>query len=239
MERAGPLPTALGRSIFRKFGIDIPADLWPLEELDEHLKLRYAVVDESDRELAAGRDIAILGQEFVGERESQAFAKARLSWEKSGLTGWDFGDLPERITLTAGGHNAPVAFPALFVSDAGIGIRLFRSEPEARSAHRRGIKALLALRFRDEIRHLRKALSPAGDLKLWAAAFGGVKALENALAEKVMHDLFEADCRTAAAFAALAERVRPQILPRGQEVLQKAGPPIKALYECSTLLQNS
>ncbi len=237
MERAGPLPTALGRAIFRKFGIDIPVGLWPLEELDEHLKLRYAVVDESDRELAAGRDIAILEQDLVGERESQAFAKARLSWEKSELTGWDFGDLPERITLTAGGHNAAVAFPALFVSDAGIGIRLFRSEPEARSAHRRGIKSLLALRFRDEIRHLRKALSPTGDLKLWAAAFGGGKALENALAEKVMHDLFEADCRTAAAFAALAERIRPKLLPYGQEVLQKVGPPIKTLYECSTLLR--
>ena len=119
MERAGPLPTALGRAIFRKFGIDIPVDRWPLEELDEHLKLRYAVVDEKDRELAAGRDISILRQELVGERESQAFAKARLIWEKSGLTGWDFGDLPERITLTAGDHNAPVAFPALFCLGCG------------------------------------------------------------------------------------------------------------------------
>ncbi len=237
MERTGPLPTSLGRSIFRKFGIDIPVDRWPLEELDEHLKLRYAVVDERDRELVAGRDITILRQELVGERESQAFANARLTWEKSGLTEWDFGDLPERITLTAGSHNAPVAFPALFVSDAGIGIRLFRTEPEARSAHRRGIKSLLALYFRDELRHLRKALSPTGDLKLWAAAFGGVKALENALAGKVMHELFEADCRTAAAFATLTERIRPKLLPRGQEVLQKAGPVIKALYEVSTLLK--
>jgi ATP-dependent helicase HrpA len=204
--------------------------------LDEHLKLRYAVVDEKDRELAAGRDVAILGQELVGVRESQAFAAARLTWEKSELTGWDFGDLPERITLAAG-HNAPVAYPALFASEMGIGIRLFHSDPESRSAHRTGIRALLALRFRDEIRHLRKALSPAGDLKLWAAAFGGVKALENAMAEKVMHDLFEANCRTAAAFAALAERIRPKLFPHGQEVLQKVGPPIKALYEVSTLLR--
>ncbi len=238
MDRMGPLPTALGRSIFRKFGIEIPADRWPLEELDEHLKLRYAVVDEKGHELVAGRDIGILRQELVGERESQAFAGARLTWEKSGLTRWDFGDLPERITLTAGDHNAPIAFPALFASETGIDIRLFQSEPEARSAHRRGVRALLAVRFRDELRHLRKSLSPVtGDLKLWAAAFGGVKALENALVEKVMHDLFEADCRTAATFNALAERIRPQILPRGQEVLQTAAPLLKALYEVSTLLR--
>ena len=238
MERVGPLPTALGRAIFRKFGIDIPVDRWPLEELDEHLKLRYAVIDEKDRELAAGRDIGILRQELVGERESQALAKARLIWEKSGITGWDFGDLPVRITLTSGDRNGPVSFPALFASEAGIGIRLFHTEPDARFAHRRGVRALLAVRFRDELRHLRKALSPvAGDLKLWAAAFGGVKALENALVEKVMHDLFEADCRTATAFNAHADAVRPQILPRGQEVLQTAAPLIKALYDVSTLLR--
>jgi ATP-dependent helicase HrpA len=237
MDRLGPLPTALGRSIFRRFGIDIPADRWPLEQLDEHLKLRYAVVDEEDHELAAGRDIGILRQGFIGSGESQAIAEARAIWEKSGLTWWDFGDLPERITLTADGPNAPVAFPALFASETVIGIRLFPTEPEARSAHRLGVRALLAVRFRDELRHLRKALTPGGDLKVWAAAFGGVKALENVLVEKAMHDLFEADCRTAAAFDALAERIRPQILPRGQEILRQAEPLIKALYEVSTKLR--
>jgi ATP-dependent helicase HrpA len=171
IERAGPLPTALGRSIFRKFGIDIPVDRWLLEELDEHLKLRYAVVDEKDRELAAGRDIGILRQELVGERESQAFAEARLIWERSGLTGWDFGDLPERITLTAGDHNGPVAFPVLSVTEAGIGIQLFHAEPEALSAHRRGVRALLAVRFHGELRHLASPIS-ARRSETWAA-FGG------------------------------------------------------------------
>ncbi len=45
MTQEGPLPTALGRFIFKTYGVDIPANLWPVEELEEHLKLRYAVVD--------------------------------------------------------------------------------------------------------------------------------------------------------------------------------------------------
>ena len=127
MAQEGPLPTALGRFIYEKFGVDIPADLWPLEELDDHLKLRYAVVDGKDRELAAGRDIGILRQEFVEEKESQAFAKARRTWEKDGVTAWDFGELPRQITLTGKGFNTAVAFPALAATETGIGIRLFRS----------------------------------------------------------------------------------------------------------------
>ncbi|MHB8769656.1 MAG: ATP-dependent RNA helicase HrpA [Syntrophales bacterium] len=238
MERQGPLPTALGRAVFRKFGIDIPADRWPVDGLDEHLKLRYAVVDEGDHELAAGRDIGVLRQGFGGERETRAFAEVRRRWEKSGLTDWDFGDLPERVALTAGDGNGPVAFPGLRASETEVAIVLFRSESEARQFHRRGVRALAALRFSPELRHLHKALAPTGDLKLWAAAFGGAKALENAVAEKVMHDLFEGDCRTADAFHAHAEAVRPQILSRGQEVLRMCTPLIRVLYEVSTQLSS-
>ncbi len=52
-----------------------------------------------------------------------------------------------------------------------------------------------------------------------------------------MHDLLEADIRTEAAFNSHAERIRPQLLPRGQEVVQKIGPLIKILYDVSTLLR--
>ncbi len=234
MERQGPLPTALGRAVFRKFGIDIPADRWQMDGLEEHLRFRYAVVDEGDRELAAGRDIGVLRQEFGGEREPQAYAEARRRWEQSGLTGWDFGALPERVALTADARTGPVAFPGLCVAETDVAIVLFRSEAEARQSHRQGVRALVALRFPQELRHLHKALAPTGDLKLWAAAFGGAKALENAVAEKVMHDLFEADCRTAEAFHAHAEAVRPQILSRGHAILRMCTPLIRALYEVSS-----
>ena len=128
--------------------------------------------------------------------------------------------------------------PALAAAETGIGIRLFRSEPEAVRAHRKGVRALLALRFRDELKHLRKGIAPTADLKLWAAAFGGVKILENALVDKVLHDLFEADVRTESDFDALGEKVRPQILPRGQAVLRMAGPPLKALFEATEQLRS-
>jgi ATP-dependent helicase HrpA len=188
--------------------------------------------------LAAGRNIGILRQEFVEEKESQAFAKARRIWEKDGLTTWDFGDLPLQISLTGKGPSTAVAFPALAVTETGIGIRLFHSESEAGCAHRKGLRALLVLRFRDELKHLRKGIAPTDDLRLWAAAYGGGKILENALIDKVLHDLFETDVRTGSDFDALGERVRPQILPRGQAVLRMAGPPLKALFDTTELLRS-
>ncbi len=240
MERQGPLPTALSRFIYEKFGVDIPADRWPQEELDDHLKIRYVVMDEKERELAAGRDIGVLRQGFVQTGESRAFTEARRKWEKIGLTAWDFGDLPERVMLADGNlaPNVPVAFPGLVVEGAQIGIRLFHTESEARRAHRKGVGTLLALRFRDELRHARKSLTPAGDLKLWASAFGGAKVLETAVLDKLIHDLFEADIRTGVSFEAWAERVRSRILPLGQVIVRMAGPPLKALYEATELIRS-
>jgi ATP-dependent helicase HrpA len=237
IDRKGPLLTALGRFIYRRFGVDIPADRWPEEALKEHLKLRFAVVDGKDRVLAAGRDIAIFQQGFVAAEDSRDIAKARRKWERSGLTGWDFDDLPESIPLTGVAIHNGVAHPALVAAEGGVCIRLFRSATEARRAHPLGVRALFALKFREELRYLRKSLALSGDLKLWAAAFGGAKLLENALTEKVLHDLLEADIRTRLAFDAHAERIRPRLLLRGQEVAQLAGPLIKALYEVSTLLR--
>ncbi len=237
MPREGALLTALGRFLYERFGVNIPSDRWPLDGLEEHLKLRFSVVDGKDRELAAGRDIAILEKGFVDQEESRAFAKARKTWEKSGLTTWDFGNLPEQISLRDGGIHAPPAFPALAADETGVGIRLFRSANEALLSHRKGVRALLALRFREDLRHLRKTVAPTGDLKIWAAAFGGVKPLENALVEKVMTDLFDADVRTEADFVQHAERIRPEIMPWGISVVRLAGPPLKALYETAEQLR--
>ncbi|MBU2055617.1 MAG: ATP-dependent RNA helicase HrpA [Proteobacteria bacterium] len=237
MDREGLLLTALGRFIYRRFGVDIPGDRWPLAALNAHLKLRFAVVDDKGRELAAGRDIDVLKKGFVGAEETQVFARTRRQWERSGLTVWDFGDLPESIPLSGAGEPESVAYPGLEAAAGGIRIRLFLSASEAGCAHRQGVKALFALHFREELRHLRKGLAPAGDLKLWAAAFGGAKVLENALFEKVVYDLFSADIRTKEAFAAHAEEVRSRILLRGQEIVRMAVPPLKALYETAELLR--
>jgi ATP-dependent helicase HrpA len=237
MPREGALLTSLGRFLYERFGVNIPSDRWPLDSLEEHLKLRFSVVDGKDRELAAGRDIAILEKDFVDQEESRAFAKARKTWERSGLTMWDFGNLPERIPLREGGIHALPAFPALAADETGVGIRLFRSANEALLSHRKGVSALLALLFRDDLKHLRKTVAPAGDLKIWAAAFGGVKPLENALVEKAMTDLFDADVRTEADFLQHAEHVRPQILPMGISVVRLAGPPLKALYDATEQLR--
>ncbi|MCL2669726.1 MAG: ATP-dependent RNA helicase HrpA, partial [Syntrophaceae bacterium] len=237
MKREAHLLTALSRFLYDRFGVDISSDRWLIDGLEEHLKLRFSVVDEKDKELASGRDLVALRQEFVEEKPARAFSEAKKAYERTGITAWDFGDLPERITLTGQGHHAPIAFPALTAEEEMISLRLYLSETEARQCHRQGVKALYALRFGAEIRHLKKAVAPKEDLKLWASAFGGLKLLETAVLEKVQEDIFSVELRTAAAFVQHGEAVRSRIFPHGQEVLKLIQPPLKALYEATEQLR--
>jgi ATP-dependent helicase HrpA len=233
----GPLPTALGKFILQRFGLDIPASAWPLEKLPDHLKVRFSVVDDQGREISSGRDIRRFQSEMLSAAESTALARVRKIWERTGLTRWDFGALPEEIPLEGRGMLQGFAYPALEAARESVSIRLFKTRAEADESHAKGITALYSLHFQAELKYLKKAMAVAGDMKIWSAALGGPKALENRLYEKVLLDLFCLPIRTAAAFHGHAEAVAPKILPAGQNLLGEIRPFVQAYHETAATLR--
>ena len=233
-----PLLYALSNFIHERFHVDIPASVWNPNNIDDHLKIRFAVMDSKGQELASSRDISMLQKEIIAEEESQVFRKARLIWEKTGLTSWDFGKLPDAITLESAGCFEGYAFPGLEAGVGCVNIRLFKSKQEADSSHSIGIKVLYTSYFKDELKYLKKAITLSGDLKEWAGSFGGAKKCEDAILEKVTHDLFSKNIRSYDTFIDHAKKVAGQILPLGQVVLGIIKPSLKAYYDTATFIQN-
>ena len=233
----GSLPSILGNLIYQRFGIDIPASAWPLDKLPDHLKMRFSVVDAQGREIAAGRDLGQFRHETMASEETAVFDSARKVWEKTGLTQWDFSDLPEEVPLESQGVLQGFAYPALQAAEGSVNIRLFQTRAEADEAHAKGITALYGLHFQPELKYLKKSLVLSGDMKVWAAAFGGHKALENRLYEKILQDLFDIPVWTAAAFHEHAEATAPHILPKGQEFLTEIKPFVQAYHETAATLR--
>jgi ATP-dependent helicase HrpA len=233
----GSLPSTLGKFIYHRFGVDIPASAWPLDKLPDHLKMRFSVVDAGGREMTAGRDLLQFRTETLAAEESAVFNRTRKTWEKKGLTQWDFGDLPEEIPLESQGVLQGFAYPALQAAEGAVNIRLFRTKGEADQAHAQGTTALYGLYFQTELKYLKRSLALAGDMKLWSAAFGDQKTLENRLFEKILQDLFRVPVRTAAAFHRHAETVALRILPTGQELLRKIKPFVQAYHEAAMTLR--
>jgi ATP-dependent helicase HrpA len=227
----GPLPSSLGRFIHEHFGVDIPASAWPLDKLPDHLKMRYAIVDARGTEIASGRDISRFRTDVLSAGENAVFETTRKAWEKTGSTQWDFGDLPEEIPLESRGILQGFAYPALQAADGSVNLRLFRTQQEAHESHLKGVAALYGIHLQPVLKHLKKSLALSGDMKVWAAAFGGPKVFESRLYEKILQDLFAAPVRTPAAFHRHAEASAPLILPAGQALLRSIRPFVEIYHE--------
>ena len=78
---------------------------WAEAEIPRHLRMRVAVTDPAGRVIDVGRDIDLLRRKIGAEdaapakTESPAWMKAREKWERTGITAWDFGDLPEKVAV--------------------------------------------------------------------------------------------------------------------------------------------
>jgi len=233
----GPLTTALGEFIREKFRISIPASAWNPAGLPEHLRMRYSVT-AGNRELRAGRNLADLQKGASDSAESEFFEKARKEWERRGVSFRDFEDLPDSILLGTEEDPHGFAFPALVESGDGVDIRLFRRRQEAEEAHRKGVIALFAARFRKELMHLKKNAALPPGMKQWAIYFGGEKELERCLYERMLGELFDVPLRSRSEFERHAQAAAPKILPCGQEVLNEVRPVLKSYHEARVRLRS-
>jgi ATP-dependent helicase HrpA len=104
----------------RRFGADIPPREWALADVPRYLRMRVAVTDPATgRVIDSGRDVELLRKKIgaadqaPSKVESPAWREAVSAWEKTGLTAWTFGDLPERIPV----GTSLTAYPALVVEN--------------------------------------------------------------------------------------------------------------------------
>jgi ATP-dependent helicase HrpA len=205
------LLSVLGRFVRERFGVDIPAAAWPRDSLPDHLKMRIALTDAGGKEILAGRDPALLTRDVAAAPDPEAFAAARRSCEKHGITCWDFGDVPE-VALIGGPHGGRWdAFPALSAEPDGIHLRLFESRLQADTAHLDGVAALFREVLKKEFKFFQKALALPPGLTEAARYFGGSAAVAAAMAQAVWGVLFRRSLRTREAFDAHLAAAGPRL----------------------------
>jgi ATP-dependent helicase HrpA len=227
------LISALGEFIYRRFDLDIPAAAWPEESLPDYLKMRVAITAPDGKELQVGRDPAILRQADGGLEKSDELKAARAKWEKTGITRWDFGDLPESVSDTGKEEGRWIAYPALEPSGAGgqVNLRLFRQPEKALTVHLGGVAALYTILFAKDLKFLRRQLTLPADKAFMADYFGGVKNLVNQMIDRIIQDLFRKNIRSQEAFYAHVESVAPKISSTGQELLDGLVPILTAYHD--------
>ena len=131
-------------------------DVFSKEDIPPHLVMNIRVVDEAKRELAMGRDLGAL-RKRLGEAASLTLAKSKPGMEREGIVAWDLGDLPQQVTFRRGNQTL-TGYPALADDGASVSIRLFDTPDRAVDAHREGVKRLMALELKEQLRQLDRGL---------------------------------------------------------------------------------
>jgi ATP-dependent helicase HrpA len=218
MERGGTsLINALSRFAYRRFGVDIPASVWADVEVPDYLKMRVSVVDPSGKALESGRDIPLLIQsdeKRYGAESSSAWKRGQAQWEKQGLLTWDFGSLPESVSL----NDRLLAYPALVPDKDSVRIRLFRTPQQALASHEKGVQLLLTLHLAKELKHVRKSLALPSEAYAGARYFGGMAATEESLYQALLRHLLRKNVRTEQEFFSHADFCKQSFFEKAKEI---------------------
>ncbi|HYG23949.1 MAG TPA: ATP-dependent RNA helicase HrpA [Verrucomicrobiae bacterium] len=174
----------LGTFLHRKYGVAVPESAWPADALAPHMRPRVEIIDESQKALSAGRDLIALREtlksaqvEASTKAPSSAWTRAAQEWERFGLTTWNFGDVPERITVSEENGLPVYAWPGLELENGSVNLRLFRSPHTARQASLRGVQRLVELAIQRDLGWLEKDLRALNRLEPLFAPLGNGEAL--------------------------------------------------------------
>ncbi len=195
-----PLLPTLSEAIKRKAAVEIPLDSWDVADLPPFLRMNFKVVNDEGRELAMGRDIAQLRAELGVKARRQFSESARNRFERTGLTAWDFGELPEQIEFTRG-DQVLIGYPALVDEGDSVRLNVLDTERDAQVATRRGLRRLFQLAAPEQLKYLARGLPGFQEMTLRYALLleleGGRAQEKGAISDRLRQELVDAACDRA------------------------------------------
>ena len=168
-----PLLDALEREFRRMTGVTIDRDAWQWDQVPDHLKITFRVLDEHNRKLKEGKDLAALKASLKGKVQETLSKVADDGLEQSGLHIWSFGDLPAQFEQKRGNYSVK-AWPALVDEKESVAIRLFDSQHEQQKMMWRGQRRLLLLNIPSPVKYLHEKLPNKAKLGLYFNPYGKV-----------------------------------------------------------------
>ena len=187
----GNLVSALAARLKKMSGTEIPLDAWRLDTLPDHFLMNFRVVDERNKAVVEGRDLAKL-QRTLGERAQESL-RAQPSdnrLERSGMHRWECDTLPEQVELERAGVKLH-GFPALVdEGEGGVAVKLFDGEAKAATAMAAGLRRLIRLTLPKEIKYLARNLPEIQRMCLHYAPVGRCDDLKRDLIDAAVDHCF-------------------------------------------------
>ncbi len=223
----------LGRFMHRRYGVEIPVTAWPADAMPRHLRARIEIVGHDEKTLGAGRDLDQLRRQLEqtpvkanAAKDSPAWQLAVQQWERFGLAGWSFGDLPERITVSEGPALPLYAWPGVTMEDNLVNLRLFRSAEARQAASRNGIRRLVELTIHKDLAWLEKDLRGLAKFQALHAPLGSADELRESALENLKGHLLQLEplpVLTQAQFQSAVAGAHSRLAGLAQKLVDQVG----------------
>jgi ATP-dependent helicase HrpA len=221
----------LSRFIQRRYGVEVPLSAWPDNALPAHLQPRIEIFGNDSKTLGAGRNLEQLRRAFEQAKvepakDPPAWQSAAEKWERFGVTGWTFGDLPERITVSEGPGLPLYAWPGLQLEDGNVNLRLFRSEDTCREASRIGVQRLVELAIQKDLGWMEKDLGALNRFEALYAPLGSIDELRETALKHLKRWILPAEALPVLAevqFRAAVNEARQRIPGLAQQLIDRVG----------------
>ena len=172
-ESQGYLTDALAKQLLRMTGVRLPEDAWQDVELPMYLTMNYQIVNENGKLLKQGRDLNSLKAQLQGKVKASIQQVAEKGIEKSNLTLWNFGKLPQGYEKKVANMTIK-AFPALVDHKNTVAIELFEQEEQAEQAMLNGVSRLILLNIPSPLKYLQAKMPNKAKLGLYFNPFGSI-----------------------------------------------------------------
>ena len=221
----------LAAFIRKNYGVEIPPNAWPADTIPQHLRPRIEVVGPDQKSLGTSRDLNQLRQKLEKTKvepvaDDSAWTRLALKWERFGLTGWTFGDLSERVTVSEAGPVPVFAWLGLQTDERTVSVRLFRSQDAARIASLGGIHRLIELALQKDFAWLQKDLRGLSRYDALIAGLCSADELQAAAFENLRRHVLPGEvfpALTTANFSAAGEQARSQIPGLATQLIDRVG----------------
>ncbi|HUP85419.1 MAG TPA: ATP-dependent RNA helicase HrpA [Acidimicrobiales bacterium] len=212
----GDLTEALAADLRARTGELVRPDDWDLDRVPDHLRINFRIEDERGRRVAFGKDLDELKFRLHGHLRGAITRAVGGSLERTGLTSWTIGALPQVVEAERAGH--PVrAFPALVDEGRSVAVRLFSTEDEQTAAMRAGTRRLLLLGLPSPLGAMQRLLRTSTKLDLATSPEASLADLLEDCIAVALDDLVAASGGAvwdAERFSALLDGVRGEVVDR-------------------------
>ena len=188
-DKSVSLITALTHQLHRMSGTPLPDEIWQEHKLDDHYLMNFKVIDDQGSVLAMGRNLEQLKERLKHQAHEQLSQLDNREFEKTNITRWDFGELPESVEVRQGGLSFK-AYPALIDEKDSVCLKLLDNLPAATQHSRLGLRRLFMLTARQNIKYLAKNLPHIDKMCLYYANIDTCEHLKDDLLIAIVDEAF-------------------------------------------------